>query len=183
MLDDFSRFIIAWLLTSTMGADDVKNTLELAIAKAGVSGVQVRHRPRLLSDNRSCYLAGDLQEYLDKKGIKHTRGRPYHPMTQGKIERYHRTMKNVVNLEHYYLPWQLEHKISEFVQYYNFRRVHESLDNLTPADIYHGRARKKQAARSLVKEQTMRRRRRRNLELEPLNEELIKPPKLRESVC
>jgi len=72
VLDDFSRFIIAWILTSSMAADDVKNTLDLAIAKTGVSGVMVRHRPRLLSDNGSCYLAGDLQEYLDKKGIKHT---------------------------------------------------------------------------------------------------------------
>jgi putative transposase len=183
VLDDFSRFIIAWILTSSMQADDVKNTLELAIAKTGISGVQVRHRPRLLSDNGSCYIAGDLQEYLDKKGIKHTRGRPYHPMTQGKIERYHRTMKNVVNLEHYYLPWHLGHKIAAFVEYYNHQRVHESLDNLTPADVYYGRAKQITAARSLVKEQTMRQRRRMNLGLMPMKEELIKPAILRECVC
>jgi transposase InsO family protein len=115
VLDDYSRYIIAWLLTKTMAADDVKKTLELALNKTGVSGVEVRHRPRLLSDNGPCYLAGELGDYLDQHGIEHTRGRPYHPMTQGKIERYHRTMKNVINLEHYYLPWQLEHKISEFV--------------------------------------------------------------------
>ena len=183
VLDDFSRFIIAWLLTSSMQADDVKNTLELATAKTGVSGAQVRHRPRLLSDNGSCYLAGDLQEYLDKKGIKHIRGRPYHPMTQGKIERYHRTMKNVVNLEHYYLPWQLEHKISEFVQYYNHQRVHESLDNLTPADVYYGRDKEIIEARNLVKEQTIRQRRRQNMGLELLSEELVKPAILRQCVC
>ena len=183
VLDDFSRFIIAWILTSTMAAGDVKNTLDLAMEKTGVSKVAVRHRPRLLSDNGSCYLAAELQTYLDENGIKHTRGRPNHPMIQGKIERYHRTLKNVVNLEHYYLPWQLEHKIGEFVEYYNHRRVHESLDNLTPADVYYGRARQITAARNLVKEQTMRQRRRINMGLTPLKEELIKPAIFRESVC
>jgi putative transposase len=183
VLDDYSRYIIAWLLTKTMAADDVKKTLELALNKTGVSGVEVRHRPRLLSDNGPCYLAGELGDYLDQHGIEHTRGRPYHPMTQGKIERYHRTMKNVINLEHYYLPWQLEHKISEFVQYYNHQRVHESLDNLTPADVYHGRAAQIAKARNLIKEQTMRNRRRMNMGLQPLRDELIKPAILREGVC
>lgn len=183
VLDDYSRYIIAWLLTKTMAADDVKKTLQLAINKTGVSGVEVRHRPRLLSDNGPCYLAGELGDYLDQHGIEHTRGRPYHPMTQGKIERYHRTMKNVINLEHYYLPWQLEYKISEFVQYYNHQRVHESLDNLTPADVYHGRAAQIAKARNLIKEQTMRNRRRMNMGLEPLSDELIKPAILREGVC
>jgi putative transposase len=182
VLDDYSRYIIAWLLTKTMAADDVKKTLELALNKTGVSGVEVRHRPRLLSDNGPCYLAGELGDYLDQHGIEHTRGRPYHPMTQGKIERYHRTMKNVINLEHYYLPWQLEHKISKFVQYYNHQRVHESLDNLTPADVYQGRAAQIAKARNLIKEQTMRNRRRMNMGLEPLDDELIKPAILRESV-
>lgn len=91
VLDDFSRYIIAWLLTKTMAADDVKKTLDLAISKTGISSVEVRHRPRLLSDNGPCYLAGNLRDYLDRHGIKHTRGKPYHPMTQGKIERYHRS--------------------------------------------------------------------------------------------
>ena len=104
-------------------------------------------------------------------------------MTQGKIERYHRTLKNVVNLENYYLPWQLEHKVTEFVQYYNHQRVHESLYNLTPADVYHGRDKEIIEARNLVKEQTLRRRRRQNMGLEPLNEEVIKPAILRECVC
>jgi len=182
ILDDYSRYIIAWLLTGTMSADDVKNTLDMAMAKTGVSDVKVKHRPRLLSDNGPCYIAGELKEYLAEQDIKHTRGRPYHPMTQGKIERYHRTLKNVINLENYFLPWHLEHKVGEFVDYYNNKRVHESLDNLTPADVFHGRAREIKGARDLVKEQTLRRRRRLNLGLEPLKEELIKPQILRESV-
>eukprot|EP01022_Parablepharisma_sp_SALTPOND_P022229 TRINITY_DN44681_c1_g1_i3.p1 TRINITY_DN44681_c1_g1~~TRINITY_DN44681_c1_g1_i3.p1 ORF type:complete len:359 (+),score=52.33 TRINITY_DN44681_c1_g1_i3:1489-2565(+) len=182
ILDDYSRYIIAWLLTSTMAAEDVKNTLELAVTKTGVTGVRVRHRPRLLSDNGPCYLAGDLKQYLDEHGINHTRGKPYHPMTQGKIERYHRTLKNVVNLENHYFPWKLEYQIGRFVDYYNYHRVHESLGNLAPADVYHGRAKDILTARNLVKEQTMRRRKRHNLGLRPLNEEVIRPEVYREYV-
>jgi hypothetical protein len=153
------------------------------VEKTGIEGVTVKHRPRLLSDNGPCYLAGELKTYLDEQGIRHTIGRPYHPMTQGKIERYHRTLKNVINLENYYLPWQLKHKIGEFVEYYNYRRVHESLDNLTPADVYYGRARDITEARNLVKEQTLRRRWREDMGLAPLTEELIQPGLLRECVC
>lgn len=182
VLDDFSRYIIAWLLCSTMAADDVKNTLELAVAETGVTGVRVKHRPRLLSDNGPCYIAGELKEYLAEKGIGHTRGRPYHPMTQGKIERYHRTMKNVIKLDNYYLPWQLEHQIKTFVDYYNHHRVHEALDNLTPADVYEGRAVEIAAARNLVKERTLRARRRMNLGLVPLKQRPVRPADYREAV-
>jgi putative transposase len=64
--------------------------------------------------------------------MTHTRGKSYHPMTQGKIERYHRSMKNQILLENYYLPGQLEQRQAEFVDYYNLRRYHESLNNLRP---------------------------------------------------
>jgi putative transposase len=70
--------------------------------------------------------------------MTHTRGQPYHPMTQGKIERYHRSLKNRILLENYYLPGQLEVRLAEFVSFYNNRRYHESLGNITPADIYFG---------------------------------------------
>ena len=93
ILDDFSRYIIAWKLTRSMSAEDVKDTLDLAVQKSGIDNIKVKHRPRLLSDNGPCYLARNLQDYLVEREIAHTRGRPYHPMTQGKIERYNRTMK------------------------------------------------------------------------------------------
>jgi len=142
VLDDYSRYIITWKLFSTMSANDVKVTLDQALAETGVQQVQVRHRPRLLSDNDPCYVAGELASYLDKHEMKHTRGAPYHPMTQGKIERYHHSLKNVVNLDNYYFPWDLEKEMAKFVEYYNTERYHESLDNLTLADVYYGRGRR-----------------------------------------
>ena len=113
MLDDYSRKILAWKLSATMGSADVTETLDLARAATGVDRVRVEHRPRLLSDNGPCYVSGELRSYLAEQGIRHTRAAPYHPMTQGKIERYHRSMKNVVKLEHYYTPWELERAASK----------------------------------------------------------------------
>ena len=94
--------------------------------------------------------------------MDHTRGAPYHPMTQGKIERWHRTMKNVIKLENYYLPGQLERAIAGFVDYYNNRRYHESLSNVTPADVYFGRHREVLTIRDRIKQRTMETRRREN---------------------
>ncbi len=130
VMDDYSRYIIAWKLVASMSAEDVKKTLDLAIARTGVSQVVVHHRPRLLSDNGPCYLSRELRDYLEKQGLEHTRSAPYHPMTQGKIERYHRSLKNLINLQHYYLPGELETEIERFVKYYNHQRYHESLNDL-----------------------------------------------------
>jgi len=139
VLDDYSRLILSWVLISSMAASDVKETLDQAIAVTGVTSVPVKHRPRLLSDNGPAYLSGELKDYRADHQMTHTRGAPYHPMTQGKIERYHRTMKNVVKLEHYYLPGELEQALEQFVHHYNHERYDESLDNVTPADMYYGR--------------------------------------------
>ena len=108
VLDDYSRYIISWRLTNTMAASDVTDTLEDALRATSLSEARVRHRPRLLSDNGPCYISGELKSWLKQQDIEHTRGALYHPTTQGKIERYHRSMKNVVKLEHYYYPWELE---------------------------------------------------------------------------
>ena len=97
--------------------------------------------------------------------IEHTRGAPYHPMTQGKIERYHRSMKNVVKLENYYYPSQLGKAIADWVQHYNHERYHESLDNVTPSDVYQGRRDDILDQRAIIKSRTMMRRKVQNLRL------------------
>ena len=93
VLDDFSRFIIAWKLCTTMKAEDVTATLDLALAASGLDQAKVVHRPRLLSDNGSSYISADLAKWLDRQDMDHVRGAPYHPMTQGKIERWHQTSR------------------------------------------------------------------------------------------
>ena len=84
-------------------------------------------------------------------------------MTQGKIERYHRSMKNIVKLERYYSPWELERAIGRFVDRYNHRRLHESLQNVTPADMYEGRQVAILDRRARIKRETLARRKRENL--------------------
>lgn len=159
VLDDFSRYILAWKLCTTMSADDVTDTLELALQASDLDGAPPQHRPRLLSDNGPSYVAGDLSDWLESQGMKHTRGKPYHPMTQGKIERWHLSLKSRILLENYYLPVDLERAIADFVEYYNHRRYHESLDNLTPADVYFGRGARILQRRKEIKRRTIEQRR------------------------
>ncbi len=159
ILDDYSRYIIAWKLCTTMKAEDVTDTLEMALTASGCDQAHVRHKPRLLSDNGSSYVSGDLAEWLDKQCMDHTRGAPYHPQTQGKIERWHQTLKNRILLENYYLPGDLEAQIGRFIEYYNHQRYHESLENLTPADVYFGRGRAILQERHCIKQKTIEHRR------------------------
>ena len=159
VLDDFSRYIVAWKLCTGMRAEDVTATLDLALRASGLDQATPADRPRLLSDNGSSYIAGELAEWLEDRKIKHVRGAPYHPMTQGKIERWHQTLKNRILLENYFLPGDLETQIAAFVDYYNNHRYHESIDNLTPADVYFGRGPTILAARERIKRQTIAQRR------------------------
>jgi len=159
VLDDFSRYIIAWKLCTTMKAGDVTETLEDALRASGCDHARVVHKPRLLSDNGSSYVAGDPATYLADKGMEHVRGAPHHPQTQGKIERWHQTLKNRILLENYYLPGDLERTIACFVQHYNHNRYHESLNNLTPADVSFGRGQAILLERERIKRQTIQTRR------------------------
>ena len=155
VLDDFSRYILAWKLCTTMKAQDVTDTLSLALAASGLDQATVAHRPRLLSDNGSSYISGELAQWLDQRKMEHVRGAPHHPQTQGKIERWHQTLKNRILLENYYLPGDLEAQVSAFVEHYNHRRYHESLSNLTPADVYFGRGEAILLERERIKRQTI----------------------------
>jgi len=139
ILDDFSRYIIAWKLCTTMKAEDVTETLELALKASGCESAKV--------------------EWLGDRGIKHIRGAPFHPQTQGKIERWHQTLKNRILLENYYLPGDLEAQINAFVDHYNNHRYHEAIGNLTPADVYFGRGNTILLERERIKRQTIQSRR------------------------
>ena len=160
MLDDFSRYIIAWKLCTTMKAEDVTATLDLALQASGLRPGHGSFTGRgCLSDNGSSYVSADLAKWLDGQDMEHVRGAPYHPMTQGKIERWHQTLKNRILLENYYLPGDLEAQIGAFVAHYNHLRYHESIGNLTPADVYFGRGQTILMERERIKRQTIQNRR------------------------
>ena len=147
-LDDYSRHVIGWKLCGNMRAEDVTDTLDIALAASGCDSAKVLHKPRLLSDRAiegaigpspmargSSHIAGDLAEYLEDKGMKHVRGAPMRPQTQGKIERWHQTLKSRILLENHFMEDELETAIAAFVDHCNNHRYHESIGNLTQADV------------------------------------------------
>jgi transposase InsO family protein len=162
VMDDYSRYIITWELCSNMETDDAKRVVGEAIVESGIGKDQ---RPRLLTDNGSCYISGEFKKFIEEVDLGHVQGAPYHPQTQGKIERYHRTMKNVVKLENYFFPDELRAALGSFVDYYNNERYHESLENMTPADVYFGRTKQIRSYRHYIKMKTLKERRKINKKL------------------
>ena len=160
VMDDYSRYIIAWKLCTNMAASDVTDTLEMALQASGCDQLPAQTKgPRVLSDNGPSYVADELAQWLDAQNMDHVRGAPYHPQTQGKIERWHQTLKNRILLENYFLPGDLKQKIEAFVDHYNHDRYHESLKNLTPADVYFGRGEQILQQRERTKQKTINQRR------------------------
>jgi len=159
VLDDRSRFLLHHELRPQQRAADAVEVLSGAVDFAlGTHGYAAR---RLVSDNGKCFLARDTRTYLGMANIRPIHARAHHPQTLGKLERLHRTMKEVVNLDVYESPEDLSRAIDEFYRYYNHERVHEALGNLRPADVYYGRSEEVLARRRVIKARTMAERRRR----------------------
>ncbi len=158
-LDDYSRYNIAWKLYTTMKSGDVTDTLDLALQASGCDQAKVLHKPRLLSNNGSGYISDELADWLEDRQMDHVRGASYHPQTQGKIERWHQTLKNRILLANYFLPGDLRQKIDALVEHYNHRQCHESLQYFTPADVYFGRGQTILKQRERIKRKTIETRR------------------------
>jgi len=159
ILDDYNRYIISWKLCTSMRAQDITDTLGIALKASGCDQMHVLRKLRLLSDNGPSYVASELADYLAEEKMKHVRGASFHPQTQGKIERWHQTLKNHILLENYFLPRNLETQIEAFVEHYNHQRYHESFKNVTPADAYFGRAETIIKQRERIKQKTIQQRR------------------------
>ena len=142
-----------------MKSSDVISTQEDAVVASGCDSASVAHRPQLLSDKGVSYISGDLADWLAGQGMDHVRDAPHHPQTQGKIERWHQTLKNRVLLGNYYLPGALEAAIAGFIDHYDQHRYHESLGNLAPADVFLGRAETILKRRKEIKRKTIESRR------------------------
>jgi putative transposase len=159
VMDDYSRFILAWKLQKDMSANSLIEVVQGAVDATGMTDVPVEDRTRLLSDNGAGYVSRTFREYLRLVGIRHILAAPYHPQTNGKVERYQQSLKREVNQLPYELPSQLEQAIAEFVDYYNYRRYHKALGNVTPADVLYGRREDILLRRKEVQIQTINRRR------------------------
>jgi transposase InsO family protein len=168
VMDDYSRFILAHKLQRDMTSDSFIEVVQEAVDRTGMTEVSVADRTSLLSDNGSGYVSRAFNDYLHLVGIRHILAAPYHPQTNGKLERYHQTIKRDVNQVPYELPADLEAAIVAFVGYYNYRRYHKALGNVTPSDVLRGRRREILQHRKEVQAQTIERRRRYNRALREL---------------
>jgi len=168
VMDDYSRFILAWKLQKDMSANSLIEVVQGAVDATGMTDVPVEDRTRLLSDNGAGYVSRTFRDYLRLVGIGHILAAPYHPQTNGKVERYQRSLKREVNQLPYELPSHLERAIANFVDYYNYRRYHKALGNVTPADVLYGRREAILKRRKEVQIQTINRRRDYNRDLREL---------------
>ena len=168
VMDDYSRFILAHKLQRDMTSDSFIEVVQEAVDRTGMDQVPVTDRTKLLSDNGPGYVSRAFRDYLGMVGIKHILATPFHPQTNGKLERYHQTLKRDVNQVPYELPADLEAAIAAFVGYYNDRRYHKALGNVTPSDVLRGRREQILQRRKEVQAQTIERRRRYNSALREL---------------
>jgi transposase InsO family protein len=163
VLDDYSRMILSWKVQPRMSSPDIIEVVQEAIEFTGQPAVPVEPGPALLTDHGPGFLSRILEEFLMLRAMKHIVASPFHPQTNGKLERYHRTAKAKVNLFVYHSPEALRAAMASFVNYYNYQRYHEALDNVTPADVYDGRREQILARSEEVKQQTLAARRTANL--------------------
>jgi len=163
VLDDYARFVLASDLKPDMTADSISDVVEQAVAFAGMRRVPIEDRTKLLSDHGSGYLARAFEEYLRILAIRHIYCAPHHPQTNGKIERFHETLRARMNLLVYTSPDELRRTMRDFIAYYNHRRYHEAIGNVTPADVYYGRREEILRRREEQKQRTIEQRPRYNL--------------------
>lgn len=165
VLDDYSRKIVGWELAPDETGASASQALETAIENAGIKALPKESRPTLLSDNGAGFISEVLAKYLGQHGIRHIFGKPYHPQTQGKVERFNRRIKEGVCLLVYCSPGELKAAIKDGIERYN-ATPHEGLKNVSPNDVYAGKKEEVLRLRAEKKARTLARRKAINLKVE-----------------
>jgi putative transposase len=163
VLDDYSRFILARDLKPDMTAPSISQVVQQAVEWTGMEKVPVEDRTRFLSDRGPGFLARALEDYLRLLEIRHLYCSPYHPQTNGKPELFHETLKARLNLLVFTSPEALREAMAEFIGFYNYRRYHEGIGNVTPPDVCYGQREEILKRRKEQKQETLERRFRYNL--------------------
>jgi len=162
VLDDYSRKVLTAELMPDETGFSVSDAIQIALEEAERLGHKLDPKPVILSDNGPAFTGKVTGAYLAMKGIKHIFGRPYHPQTQGKVERFNRTIKGRLYLISYSSPDALREALKEAVDEYN-ARPHEALKNVCPDDVYAGRKEEILKRREEKKKLTIARRKAYNL--------------------
>jgi transposase InsO family protein len=142
ILDGFSRYIVHWEIREAMKESDVEIILQRAHEKFPDA------TPRIISDNGPQFISKDFKEFIRISGMTHVKTSPYYPQSNGKLERYHRTIKSTCIRANTPLSMSdAQRLVTDFVDRYNNRRLHSAIGYITPADKLHGRAETIQAER------------------------------------
>lgn len=172
VLDDFSRYALTDKLMFDETANSISDAMESAREEAQSLGHKLDPPPDLLTDNGPAFISDVLAGYLAAHGIKHIFGRPFHPQTQGKVERFNRTTKSkTVNLIVYCSPDELQAALRETVKNYN-HTPHSSQNNVSPEDVYAGRKEEILKRRADLKKLTLERRKAYNLGIKEVKKDV-----------
>jgi len=142
VLDGFSRFIVHWEIREAMKESDVEIILQRAREKFPDA------TPRIISDNGPQFISKDFKEFIRISGMTHVKTSPYYPQSNGKLERYHKTIKSTcIRVNTPLSLFDAQRVVTDFVDKYNNKRLHSAIGYVTPADKLYGRAELIQAQR------------------------------------